>query len=814
MKRTNIDRDWHFIRSWKPSYFYMLTMGAETVHLPHDFTIETDPTADSKASRESGFYEGGVGCYTKHLDIPADWENARVMLEIDGAYRNAEVVLNGHQIVKQHNGYFPFHADLTPYLNFGEQNRVTIAVNNEAPNGTRWYTGTGIYRHVDLLVSPEVHLAPWSIFFHTQRVDEDGTAYCMAEITVENRTAKTVVEYINFELEKDGSKVSSGRVPVSIPPLGKTTGRVPLVVENAAIWDTESPQLYTAKATLDNGDSDETTVGIRMVTVDTKHGLRLNGRTVKLKGGCVHSDNGIIGAVSLFDAEYRKLKLLKDSGYNAIRCAHNPPSRDMLDACDQLGLLVINEAFDCWKGRDANYTSDYHLMFDSQWKTDLEYMMKRDRNHPSIIMWSTGNEIYERNGLSGGYALSAEIADLVRQFDPTRLVTCAIPSTFNGLDDHDSGRMLKECQELVAAGKFDESTQNMNTPFAKSIWGPRTEPFAAPLDVVGYNYIEDRYEEDGVNYPNRIICGQESFAKRIDVIWDLVERLPYVIGDFTWTAFDYIGEAGLGQTVYLDEEEAKEVSVAQGVPITFPWRTAFCGDFDICGFTRPQLHYRRIVWGSVETYIAAGVPANENKQEIAFRWAWPECYEAWNYEGYEGHQVSVAVYSRADEVELMLNGKSIGIQPAGKANRYTAAFKLEYQPGTLVAISRTNGKEVSRSEIVTTGKVAAIRLVTDKQTLNADGNSLAYITVELVDEQGRVVPFEDKLLKAAVTGVANLAGFGTGLPTSTENYTKGEFTSWLGKCLAVLRSDITTGEAVLRVEADGISPAEIKIQIN
>ena len=792
MDRTNINRGWQFARNGLSPNLEAMLAGAQTVHLPHDFTIGTDPCADAKGGHAAGWYDGGLGSYTKTIDVPADWDGRRVLLEIDGAYRNAEVVLNGHTVTKQLGGYFPFHADLTPYVIFGEQNRLTVAVNTTAPYDSRWYTGSGLYRHVDLLTAPPVHLAPWSVFFHTLRVDPDGTAYGMAEVTVENHTAKPVTEYVNVTLSKEGCPKATGRFPVAVPPLGKATARIPLVIENPSLWDIDHPNLYAAKAELDSGDADQTAVGIRTVTVDVKHGLRLNGQTVKLKGGCVHHDNGLLGAVSLYDAEYRKLKLLKDHGYNAVRCAHNPPSRDMLDACDRLGLLVIDEAFDCWQMRDGYVASDYHLIFADHWKRDMEKMITRDRGHPCIIMWSIGNEIVERNGLSGGYALAAEIAAYARTLDPTRPLTCAIPSPFNGLGDADMALVIEEW-----AKKGNE--------IQYSLWGPRTEPFAAPLDVVWYNYLDERYEQDGLEYPNRVICGEESYPGQIDIVWDKVERLPYVIGDFVWTAIDYIGEAGIGRADYRTEEE--------DAPVNYPWRLAYCGDFDLCGFPRPQLFYRKIVWGSDETYIAVRPPANEGRKEILSRWAWPECYAAWNFEGYEGKPVRVDVYSRAGEAELFLNGRSIGVKPAGKANRYTATFCFPYQPGTLLAVSRAGGREISRATLATAGNAAAIRLTSDRVSLPADGHALAYVTAELIDGQGRVVPFEDKLLRASVTGDAALAAFGAGRPVTAENYTKGAFTSWLGRCVSIVRSGVARGQAVLRVEAEGLEAAEVTIQI-
>jgi beta-galactosidase len=546
--------------------------------------------------------------------------------------------------------------------------------------------------------------------------------------------------------------------------------------------------------------------------VDTKNGLMLNGKTVKIQGGCVHHDNGILGAASFYDSEYRRMKLHKDNGFNGIRCAHNPPSKNMLEACDRLGLLVLDEAFDMWQMSDNQ--NDSHLFLDAWWKQDMELFMKRDRNHPSVFMWSIGNEIHERNGLSRGYELVAELAAFARSLDPTRPLTSAIPVTFNGLDDDDMAAMMKSWQEMLAKGEMKSSgLQNLGNPYAQKIWGPKTETFITPLDVAGYNYLDYRYEEDGNTYPQRVICGTESYPRIIDNIWEQVMRLPYVIGDFTWTSQDYIGEAGLGQAAYLSDEEMKKVNPMWGYPVNYPWRLAFCADFDICGFDRTQLHFRKIVWGSEETYMVSQLPANMDKHEVLGRWGLPEAYPEWTFEGFEGKRTKVDVYSGAEEVELFLNGKSLGRKEAGKANRYQVQFDVEYQPGILKAVSLRGGREISSAEIATAGKAAGIRILPEKTELKADGQSLCFAVVEIIDAQGRRLPFDDRKAKTEVNGAGTLAAFGNGRPVTEENYTTGEFTSWLGRFLAVVRSGYETGEAVLRVSIEGLGSTETGIKI-
>lgn len=752
MKRTSIDRGWNFVPQGSTFYSIMMPQNGETVNLPHDFTIGTGVSKDAPNGSSGGFYTGGIGSYTKYLDIPAEWEGRRIVVEFDGAYMNAEVKLNGNLAALHPYGYTPFHADLTPFVKFGKQNRLLVVANNSAPRNGRWYTGSGLYRSVELLTAPQTHLAPWSIFAYTERLENSAvpaSAHIAVEVTVENHTAAARTERVIVRIAREGSgeTAAEGALSVHVPAMGKQTGKLRLIVDNPALWDLDAPNLYTVEAELIDrantvSDSDRTLFGIRTISVDAKNGLMLNGKTVKIQGGCVHHDNGILGAASFYDSEYRRMKLHKDNGFNGIRCAHNPPSKNMLEACDRLGLLVLDEAFDMWQMSDNQ--NDYHLFFDAWWKKDMELFMKRDRNHPSVFMWSIGNEIHERNGLSRGYELVAELAAFARSLDPTRPLTSAIPVTFNGLDDDDMAAMMKSWQEMLAKGEMKSSgLQNLGNPYAQKIWGPKTETFITPLDVAGYNYLDYRYEEDGKNYPQRVICGTESYPRIIDSIWEQVMRLPYVIGDFTWTSYDYIGEAGLGQAVYLTDEEMKKVNPMQGYPVYYPWRLAFCADFDICGFDRTQLHFRKIVWDSEETYLISRLPANMGKHEVLGRWGLPEAYPEWTFEGFEGKRTKVDVYSGAEEVELFLNGKSLGKKEAGKANRYQVQFDVEYQPGILKAVSLRGGREISSTEIATAGKAAGIRILPEKTELKADGQSLCFAVIEIIDAQGRRVPFDD-----------------------------------------------------------------------
>ncbi|WP_018885838.1 glycoside hydrolase family 2 TIM barrel-domain containing protein [Paenibacillus massiliensis] len=813
MLRENIDQNWEFAFG-TPSVVHGFSQPGRKVNLPHDFMIETDTRPDAPGGSLSGYYDGEIGSYTKILDIPEGYANKRVMVEFDGVYRNATVKLNGHIVQKHYYGYSPFHADLTPYLKPGRPNNLMVTVNNGSQPNARWYTGSGLYRHVDLLVAPKVHIAPWGIFAHTSHI-VNGTAFVIVETTVENSTAIAADLWLNIKLikESSGTKAGAGRVKVHVPAREKTVGRVTVAVQHADLWDIDCPNLYTITADLTDKesvlDTDSTQFGIRTISVDPRNGFMLNGRSLKLKGGCVHHDNGILGAASFKDSEFRKMKLHKDNGYNAIRFAHNPMSRDLLDACDRLGLLVINEAFDVWT-MEKN-AQDYSLYFAENWAKDLETFMLRDRNHPSIIMWATGNEVLERGGMSDGYRLAAHLATRVRELDPTRLVTNSLCSFFNGLDDEDTVTFYEEMSLLLENG--GGFTPNYDTDFGMRIWGDYTEAFAAPLDVVGYNYMNYHYENAIENFPDRVICGTESMPVQSDKYWHDVERFPHVIGDFVWTSHDYIGEAGIGKVKYVHPEESLNTynSISNS---PYPWRVANCSDFDLCGFARPQLFYRKIVWGSDETFIAVRNPENYGKLEILSRWGWPECEHHWSWTASEKMPIQVDIYSAAEEVELILNGKSLGRKSAGKTNRYTARFELVYEPGTLEAISYTEGKRISSDKLVTAGKPEGIRIVPDKKELAADGQSLIYAIIEIVDAEGRLVPTVELEATAKTDGVATLAAFGTGRPQTTENYTKGEFTSYKGRLLAIVRAGCESGMSALMVDIDGLNSASIEIPVH
>ena len=541
MIRKSIDLGWRFYRGL-PNHGFKLE-NAVVVDLPHDFNVEEAPVPTAPAHAATGYYAGSAATYVKELDIGPEYEGRTVMLEFDGVYMNAVVSMNGQAVCRHNYGYTPFVVDITDYIRPGKTNRLQVFVDNTPQPNSRWYSGAGIYRHVDLLVSDDVRIAPWGIYAHTDHI-VNGDVFVMVETTVANDTAKDVkVQLVSSIEDEEGNTVGSNPGLVYVPAMSTANARVMVRIPEAKLWDIDSPYLYIVKTEIKCGektDSWQDWFGVRTISVDTVNGFMLNGRTVKLKGGCIHHDNGLLGAESYYDSEYRKLKIQKDGGFNAMRTAHNPPSRDMLLAADRLGILVLDEAFDCWF--NSKSVNDYGRYFEADWEKDIEAFMLRDRNHPCVFMWSTGNEIVERGGMSKGYALAAKLADKMRSVDPTRPVLNALCSLWSGLEDDVMAKMQEELRK-VGAGYIE----NSNTPYIDNIWAEYTEYFCAPLDVVGYNYIDKRYAMDGERYPGRVICGTESFGNDFDNVWAHTMAHPYVIGDFTWTSYDYIGEAGIGR---------------------------------------------------------------------------------------------------------------------------------------------------------------------------------------------------------------------------------------------------------------------------
>ena len=827
MKKTNLNRDWLFMNVEK-SNIPMMPQQTKKVNLPHDFMVETDVTPDAPGKAESGFYKGSAGTYLKTITLTEEEMTDTMLLHFEGCFGKTRVLINGNPVGSHAYGYTPFTMDIRKFLKVGDNEIQVIVHTDDDPNG-RWYSGAGLYRGVNLLSAPAFHIAHDGIFVYTDHIT-NGDAFCKAEITVVNDLAKASGDAEGFlklsAAKKDtGEEVAVRYQKISLP--AGTSQVVPqaFVIENAELWDTENPYLYEVKAQLsltstgnvhmsldnrqdlmaqtDYEDEITTRFGVRTITADAKNGLLLNGKSIKLKGGCIHHDNGILGVASFYDAEYRKVKLHKDNGYNALRLAHNPQSEQILDICDELGMIVFDEAFDVWNLPKNSF--DFSHQFAEDGIKEIEAMVRRDRNHPSIFFWSIGNELTEQGGMAAGYEVSAMLAKTVRNMDSTRLVSGALCSFFKGLDNEDNAAFWQTFRKEMPQGG---SAINMDNSYGKKIWMEYTAPFVKDWDVVGYNYLNYHYETSHELFPDRVILCTESKPGQFEDYWSDVEHLPYVIGDFLWTSMDYIGEAGIGKSIYCSEEEVPQMSRVLNYA-AYPWRLAQAGDFDLCGNVRAQGRYHQIIWGANDTYIFAKDPKNNGKIALIGRYGWAEGGNHWSWNCEKGTAVSVEVYSRAEEVELLLNGKSLGKKPAGAECHFKAEFEVTYEAGTLTAISYQDGQEVSRDEVKTVGEPVGLKITMEKNQIAADGESLAYGIVEIVDAEGNWVPTaEDTLAKVSVEGAASLAGYGTGRGQTEENYTKGEFTSFEGRWQVILRAGTEAGEAGVHVEAEGLGLAE------
>ena len=836
MRSIDINRGWHFGCGLMDTIKRLNgQLDERTVDLPHDYMIEGDVYADAPSKQASGYFNAGVAHYSKQLEIPADWAGERVALRLDGAMMNATIEVNGAKAALHHYGYTPFEADITRLVYPGEVNTVVITVNPSMQPNSRWYSGAGLFRGIELVHMPGLHVAFGGLAGYTDKIEygPDGapeTAYLKVSADVRNAHAENRLARVAFVLIDDatGDIVATSATLVQVPPFSCATAYMTLTVDAPKLWSADAPSLYRLSARVTDAgtyrtriipaeqpttDEESVLFGIRTVEADVKHGLRINGKTVKLKGGCLHHDNGVIGAVSLYDAEARKVGILKSVGFNAIRTTHNPPSAALIEACDRLGMYVFDEAFDAWgMGKQPG---DYNQFFESDWQSDLAAFVRRDRCHPSVILWSTGNEITERAGLGDGYVWATRLAESIRALDPSRPVSNGICSFWNGLDDVMMRDQLRKWREADGG-----NVQNADMAGRRDLtWEQYTEAFANGLDVVGYNYYEDKYAQDHELFPERVMLGSENYPKEVGAHWPMIERTPWVIGEFTWTAWDYIGEAGIGKaTFYAPDDPAMKDGASPwlgGSP--FPWRTANDADIDITGGVRPQGVYRRIVFGSQETGLFSYDPANFGKVEVLTPWGFPGVWDSWSWNGQENRPVDVLVFSAADEVELRLNGVSAGRLKAGEAMAHgmplTFLFHTTYAPGTLEAVSFTGGKEISRATLRTAGEARSVRLIPEREALPANGEALAYVRVELTDESGIVDPNASVQLNAEISGNASLLGFGSANPVTDDNYTKGACVSYRGGALAVLRAGYEGGEARLRVRAEGVGEAELVLPV-
>ncbi len=792
-----------------------------TVDLPHDWSIESAPEKGNPGGGGEGYFPAGIGWYRKTFHAPASWKGKRVSVEFDGVYRDATVYLNGQKLGTHPYGYTSFTFDLTQGLNFAGANVLAVRVDNSEQPNSRWYSGSGIYRHVRVVVTDAVHLAHWGVFVTTpEATDESAKVSVRMHVADESASdASVTAETVLFDAT--GRKVGKAETKLDLTSGKEDDAAQEIVVANPALWSPATPTLYSAVSTVRRGgkaiDRVITPFGIRTLAWSAEKGFLLNGRSIKFAGGSVHHDNGPLGAAAFDRAEERRVELLKAAGYNAVRTAHNPPSPAFLDACDRLGLLVLDEPFDMWEVSKVKY--DYGRDFDDWWRQDTSSMVMRDRNHPSVVIWGIGNEIPELT-VERGKVLGKQLADQVRSLDSTRPLTLAFPGTTTA---------------------------------------PNAEAVFSLLDITGYNYsLASSYAADHEKLPSRIMLTTESFPQSAFSLWKISQENPYVLGDFTWTAMDYLGESGIGSWSYANasvdgsskptnagnanisftkivdgmflkmaQEHEEEVAVkatdakksgssgnaAMGtMAAAYPWHAAICGDIDLTGYRKSQSYYRDILWnGGDRIYATVRVPAPEGKRVVAAMWASYPMLPTWSWPGEEGKQLQVEVYSGAERVQLFLNEKLVGEQPTGKEQEFKAVFSVPYAPGTLKAIGLRGGRQVAETVLTTAGEPAILRLTADRTIIHADGQDLSFITVEAVDARGLPDFHADQEVQFEVTGPGTIAAVANGDGRDAASYQANRRKLFDGRALVVIRSSRQAGPIKVTARSTGLGDGSLTI---
>ena len=804
-RRTSFNADWRFLKADAPGAEQTAFDDSKwrSLNLPHDWAIE-GPFDPNINPHEGALPYFGTGWYRKHFSVPASAKGKRFWIEFDGAMSNSTVWLNGHQLGGRPYGYIGFGFDLTPYLNLGGDNVIAVRLTPEE-HSSRWYPGAGIYRNVWLVETGPVRVARWGTYVTTPEVT-GSRAKVHVTTTVQNDAASRVqAVLLTAVVDADGKQFAQASVPLDVPAAGEQTTEANIFVDNPQRWDIERPYLYSVVSTIVNEQQTDvrlipprtrtgkqteldryvTSFGIRTVEWSPTD-LKLNGRSIRLKGVCDHHDLGALGAAVNRRATERQLQILKSMGVNAIRTSHNPPSPELLELADKMGFLVMDEAFDMWK--EPKVKNGYSKFFDEWSDRDLTDMIRRDRNHPSVILWSIGNEIPEQES-PDGWKIARHLVEICHREDPTRSTTSAM-------------------NEATAAIK---------------------NKFADQLDVKGFNYQARKYEQILADHPDWIVLGSEtesavssrgiyhlpiekyqkhpshqlssydiiapSWAYIPDAEWAAEEKNPRVLGEFVWTGFDYLGEP----TPYFNRNADREAD--------WPARSSYFGIVDLAGFPKDRYYLYQSQWTT--TPMVHVLPH-------------------WNWSGREGQPIPVMVYTNTDEVELFLNGKSLGKKkrwsepvelPVGKSvsddlkfsSKYRLEWQVPYEPGTLRVVAYKEGKQVATDEHRTAGPPAQIRLVPDRSQIAADGEDLSFVTVRIEDKDGNLVPDADNLVRFNVTGAGKIEAVDNGNAATTEPFQADYRKAFSGMALLIVRPSKQAGEISIQATSEGLKSAEARI---
>lgn len=792
--RDSFDFGWKFLKGDLPNAERPEIADANwrDVDLPHDWSIEGPFDEKAPSSGPGGYLPTGIGWYRKRFLVPEADRDKVVTLEFDGVYQRSEVWINGQYLGQRPYGYVPFAYELTPFLNFGGENVVAVRVDNSNQTNCRWYSGSGIYRHTWLLTTSQLRVAYWGTFVTYPRVSQESATVQVKTRITSSRKSNSQCTLTTSILDKDGKTVQSHQTSQDVGAGGEFEFVQQMVVEKPSLWSPTDPYLYTIRSTVQEAghvvDVYDTRAGIREAVFDADHGFSLNGDHIKLNGVCIHHEAGCVGAAVPERVWERRLGILREMGCNAIRTSHNPYAAEFLDLCDKMGFLVMNEAFDEWKDPKGQIRNGYSIYFDEWHERDLRNFLHRDRNHPSVVLWSAGNEVVDQSDPKGAETLR-ELLEIFHTEDPTRPVTVGC--------DH------------IASEPPSETTR---------------PEFLALLDIVGYNYVDrwrDRAEKyysiDREAFPQRRVIGTESEGmgsirgdyrhlfkesasqipsrleflanRNIDVeqLWKFVSNHDYVAGDFMWTGIDYLGEA------------------------FWPMKGSSSGVLDTCGFKKDSFHFYRSQW--------------VDKPML-------HLFPHWNWKGKEGQFIPVTCYTNCDTVELFLNGKSLGVKgyefprygmqgrygnyPArARAPRTTADLHLSwdvpYEPGTLTAVATKDGKAAVTMEISTTGEPARIVLSMDRQELAADRRDVTHITAEIQDDQGRMVPVAENEITFTVQGEGKIIGVDNGDPQSHEDYKSNHRKAFNGLCLAIVQSTARTGQVRITASSPSLQSDTLTI---
>ncbi len=772
---------------------FAVPQDALTVDLPYDaaFYTKQDPNCPSAGS--TGFVNGGVFNYYKELTLSKEESGKTLLLELEGAMDRSFVYVNGSMAGSCAYGYTDHFVDMTPYLVEGV-NRILVVTDTQ-DRSSRYYAGGGIYRDVWLLSGGDEYIAPESLHFRTLTIDEDSA---VAEISADIINTRALAKDVNvlFELfEADGALKAAEHYPVLLHGSETTSVRKSFIIGDARLWSEEDPWLYTCRLSLWEGttflDSESAETGIRTLTADARHGLRVNGKTVKLRGACIHHDQGLLGAAATYDYEYRRVKRLKAAGFNAVRSAHNPASKALLSACDRLGVFVMDEAFDMWE-KMKNY-ADYALFFEKDWEMVVRAMVRVDKNHPSVVLYSTGNEISEI-GTERGYAVSRKMCALFHELDPDRFTTNGINGAFaagNGLIEIASSLTGRDKSEF-ADGDINKFMGLVATAMDKIVQHPVVgdilERMDSTNDIMGYNYMTSRYLMDHERYPQRIMVGTETYPKQIAENWAVIMNCPAAVGDFTWTGWDYMGETGGAEN--------------------FPKLVSEGGDVDFIGVRRPMSYYRALVFGLTEQpRINVRPPECFNRPRQFGPWKFTDGIRSWTFPENVGDMVTVEVYANGDETELFLNDVSLGRKLNGDPEGCYVSFDLPYRPGTLKAVSYREGKIIGEDVLQTASAYHLTCEVEDYRFL-AESAGLVFLNISVEDEFGERAVQSEAEFSLMIDGDAELLAFGSIADVHDRGFVKKAAKAGEGGALAVLRP---RGALKVTVLAEGMEPVSVSL---